>query len=150
MKCLILSYTEYGLQINSIKKYKKMEKKRKNQIYDESYRLEVVRDYYESGESKGFIMRKWHLSCRGILKYWLEKYPISSETLSLSEDVKLVHMKKNTTGSLTKEDLLAIRIKELEKALEMEKLRSRAYEIMIDITEREEGICIRKKAGAKR
>jgi len=41
-----------------------MEKKRKNQIYDESYRLEVVRDYYESGESKGFIMRKWHLSCR--------------------------------------------------------------------------------------
>jgi len=31
-------------------------------------------------------------------------------------------MKKNTTGSLTKEDLLSIRIKELEKLWEMEKL----------------------------
>jgi hypothetical protein len=32
----------------------------------------------------------------------------------------------------------------------MEKLRSRAYEIMIDLAEKQEGIQIRKKSGAKR
>ena len=56
-------------------------------------------------------------------------------------------MKKNTPK--TKEEELQVRIKELEKALEYEKLRSLAYSTMIDIAEKEFNIPIRKKPRAK-
>ena len=56
-------------------------------------------------------------------------------------------MKKNTPK--TKEEELQVRIKEFEKALEYEKLRSLAYSTMIDIAEKEFNIPIRKKPGAK-
>ena len=42
-----------------------------------------------------------------------------------------------------------LRIKSLEKALEMEKLRSRDFEVMIDVPEKQLNIPIRKKAGTK-
>jgi len=42
-----------------------------------------------------------------------------------------------------------LRIKSLEKALEMEKLRSRGFEVMIDVAEKQLNIPIRKKAGTK-
>ncbi len=41
------------------------------------------------------------------------------------------------------------RISDLERALELEKLRSRALEKMIQIAEQEEGISILKKGGAR-
>jgi transposase len=42
------------------------------------------------------------------------------------------------------------KVLELEKALEYEKLRTEALDMMIDIAENQEGISIRKKSGAKR
>ena len=56
---------------------------------------------------------------------------------------------KNETKSLSTEELLQKRINDLERALAMEKLRSRAFEKMIEIAEQEEGISILKKGGAK-
>lgn len=47
--------------------------------------------------------------------------------------------------SLTESEYLQ-RIKELEEALEYERLRNYAYEKLIEITEKEEGITILKKA----
>lgn len=41
------------------------------------------------------------------------------------------------------------RIEELRRSLELEKMRSRAFEKMIEIAEEEEGISILKKDGAK-
>jgi len=49
----------------------------------------------------------------------------------------------------TKEEELSARIKELEKALEYEKLKSLAYNTMIDIAEKEFNIPIRKKPGTR-
>ncbi len=49
----------------------------------------------------------------------------------------------------SKEDLLKEENLRLKKALEMEKLRSRAFEKLIDLAEKEEGISILKKGGAK-
>ena len=50
---------------------------------------------------------------------------------------------------LSNEEILRNRISDLERALELEKLRSRAYEKMIQIAEQEEGISILKKGGAR-
>lgn len=45
---------------------------------------------------------------------------------------------------------LEMQLKQAQKALEDEKLKSRAYEIMIDIAENELNIPVRKKPGPKR
>ena len=45
--------------------------------------------------------------------------------------------------------ILQKRIEELRRSLELEKMRSRAFEKMIEIAEEEEGISIFRKDGAK-
>ena len=52
-------------------------------------------------------------------------------------------------SELTETERLQKRIEELTRSLELEKMRSRAFEKMIEITEKEEGITILKKDGAK-
>ena len=52
-------------------------------------------------------------------------------------------------SDLTDMESLQKRIEELRRSLELEKMRSRAFEKMIEIAEEEEGISIFRKAGAK-
>ena len=52
-------------------------------------------------------------------------------------------------ADLTDMESLQKRIEELRRSLELEKMRSRAFEKMIEIAEEEEGISILKKDGAK-
>lgn len=56
----------------------------------------------------------------------------------------------NKRPELTETEVLQKRIAELSHSLELEKMRSRAFEKMIEIAEQEEGISILKKDGAKR
>ena len=125
----------------------KEEKRRKENRYSDDFKLSVLRDYYESGDSLHRTAIRWGLSCYGLIVNWSKRYPIDSKSLSLSRQNIDEIMKKNTPK--TKEEELQVRIKELEKALEYEKLRSLAYSTMIDIAEKEFNIPIRKKPGAK-
>ena len=52
-------------------------------------------------------------------------------------------------SDLTDMESLQKRIEELRRSLELEKMRSRAFEKMIEIAEEEEGISIFRKDGAK-
>ena len=52
-------------------------------------------------------------------------------------------------SDLTDMESLQKRIEELRRSLELEKMRSRAFEKMIEIAEAEEGISIFRKDGAK-
>ena len=52
-------------------------------------------------------------------------------------------------SDLTDMESLQKRIEELRRSLELEKIRSRAFEKMIEIAEEEEGISIFRKDGAK-
>ena len=52
-------------------------------------------------------------------------------------------------SDLTDMESLQKRIEELRRSLELEKMRSRAFEKKIEIAEEEEGISILKKDGAK-
>ena len=105
------------------------ETKERHRHYEESFKLLVLRDYYESGSSLNSTSMKWGLK-------------IETKSLSLSQEIKEAYMKKHSPRS--KEEELEVRVKELEKALSYEKLRSRGYEIMIEIAEKKEGIEIRK------
>ncbi|OYZ29813.1 MAG: hypothetical protein B7Y24_14455 [Sphingobacteriales bacterium 16-39-50] len=57
--------------------------------------------------------------------------------------------KSSTTNPDSSEATLLARIKQLERQLEDEQLRSEAYNKMIDIAERELNIPIRKKSNTK-
>lgn len=122
-------------------------KKEKNKHFSEDYRLQVVTDYYASGQSKGFIKRKYNLSHVSVLNYWLAKYPIDSKDLSLSSSVIEEHMKRNE--GQTHEQELQKRVRELEKALSYARLQNQALNVLIDVAEKNEGIQIRKKTGTK-
>ncbi len=63
--------------------------------------------------------------------------------------VESMPKKEDALKGLTEEQLKK-KVLELEKALEYEKLRTEALDMMIDIAENQEGISIRKKSGAKR
>jgi len=122
-------------------------KKREQRLYSESFRLEVLRDYYCSGNSKKFTVRKWGLSCSQVLTSWIKRYPIDPKSLSL--DIEPLFFNTMSDDEQSREKLLEQEVINLRKALEMEKLRSRAFEKLIEITEQEEGIDILKKDGAK-
>lgn len=115
--------------------------------YSEELKLAVLRDYYESGSSLRVTANRWGLGSYCRITSWSKMYPIDSKSLSLSRKQIDELMKKHAPK--TKEEEQAQRIKELEKALEYEKLRSLAYSTMIDIAEKEFNIPIRKKPGTK-
>ena len=64
--------------------------------------------------------------------------------------IEIQHAMSKETEKTSHERELESKIKELEKLLEHEKLRTTALNTMIDIAERELKISIRKKSGAKR
>ncbi|WP_203558235.1 hypothetical protein, partial [Bacteroides sp. 214] len=94
-----------------------------------------------------FTVHKWGLSCSKLLLSWMDRYPVDSESLSL--DIETISRCQMKNRKKTKEEVLRDQVLGLKKALEMEKLRSRAFEELIKITEKEEGISILKKGGAK-
>lgn len=78
---------------------------------------------------------------------WLHQYPIDSDLLSLPPE--LISELKMKDAPKSKEQLLEEEVLRLRKALELEKLRSHAFKKLIETTEKEEGISILKKDGAK-
>lgn len=121
--------------------------KSKQFVYSETFRLEVLRDYYFSGSSKSFTAKKWGLASSQLLNNWMKRYPIDSELLSLPAEI--ISRLSMCDSEKSKEELLEQEVLNLKKALEFEKLRSRAFEKLIEITEKEEGISILKKDGAR-
>lgn len=121
--------------------------KSKHRVYSETFKLEVLRDYYSGGLSLKFTAKKWGLSCIRLLHSWINRYPVDSESLSL--DMETISRFNMPEKEKSREELLEQEVLNLRKALEMEKLRSRAFEKLIEITEKEEGLSILKKGGAK-
>lgn len=126
-----------------------MTKRKKAREFTDAFKLQVLRDYYSSQGSTGSeIARKWNVN-RTSINQWAKQWPIDSNLLSLpSETIEAYRMEHKET-KLSNEEILQQRISSLEHALELEKMRSRAFEKMIEIAEEEEGISILKKGGAK-
>ena len=116
--------------------------------YDDTFKLQVLSDYYGSGMSKSFISRKWGISHPTLIK-WQKLWPIDSKALSLPDEIISTYRMGGKDRGKTDEQIYQERISELEKSLAMERLRCRALEKVIEIAEREEGISILKKDGVK-
>lgn len=116
--------------------------------YSETFKLEVLRDYYRSGLSIIATSKKWNIPSHTTLLNWIQCYPFDSESLSLPAELLAELQMKQEPKS--REQLLEAEILRLKKALELEKLRSHAFRKLIESAEKEEGISILKKDGAKR
>jgi transposase-like protein len=116
--------------------------------YDDTFKLQVLSDYYSSGMSKSFISRKWGISHPTLIK-WQKLWPIDSKALSLPDEIISTYRMGGKDRGKTDEQIYQERISELEKSLQMERMRCRALEKAIEIAEREEGISILKKDGVK-
>ena len=131
--------------------------------FKEDFKLSVLKDYYESGKSRYFILKKYKLSMSS-LKYWLRQYPLSEISVSLSPETinRLESMSKKSSESPVACSLES-RIAELESenrclkernsglksALEYSELRVEAFSRAIKYYDEQEGVDILKKAGSR-
>jgi len=121
--------------------------KTKTKFYSDDLKLKACQDYLSSNLSNAEVMSKYNIAGKNNIRNWIINFGL------LSTDIKpkrYTSMKKTPkqSKSLTERQLEA-RIKELENALEYEKLRSLAFDTMIDVAEEELNIDIRKKSGSK-
>jgi transposase len=109
-------------------------------------KLKIVQEYINSDVTMTALMAKYDIAGMGSISRWMRNFGFqapSPQTLELNKQ-----MAKETNKTL-KERELEQKIRELEKALDYEKLRTRALETMIDIAENDLKIPIRKKSGTK-
>ncbi|WP_139119583.1 IS3 family transposase [Elizabethkingia meningoseptica] len=100
--------------------------------YSEAFKRAVVKDYERGILNKAQIQSKYGIGGKSRVLEWCRKYG------------KLHYPKFSSIGRPMK-DPQKQRIKELEKQLEDARLKVLAYEKLISVTEKEEGISILKK-----
>jgi len=104
--------------------------------YSESFKMAIVKEYESGNLNKDQIKAKYGIGGKSAILDWCRKYG------------KLHYPLTGNKGRPMK-DPQKQRIKDLEKQLEEARLKVLAYEKLISIAEREEGISILKKDAAK-
>ena len=108
--------------------------------FSDAEKLELINEYLASGESKEVFQTKRHLGHNNLSR-WMLTFGISTPT----KPVSMIKSKEEDTYAKQLQEEIA----RLKKELEYERLRSKAFETMIDIAEDELNVNIRKKSGAK-
>lgn len=117
---------------------------RKNRHLTDEIRLQIIQEHLE-GASKYSLAKKYNLKSASKIRIWMIKFGIEDREES---SLKPFVMAKKQTES-EKVAALQLEIKRLKKDLAYEKMRSNAYDTMIDVAEEMFNIPIRKKAGTK-
>ena len=114
-------------------------------IFNDEDRMAVVAEYQAGKMTAAQIVEKYHLSSRQVLFSWMDRY-IREESLSLgaSENDDMAQASEQRIRELELEN------RRLQKALDTETLRAKAFDTMIELAESRFNIPIRKKSGTKR
>src|SRR6188474_3231546 len=118
------------------------------QMFDESFKRKVIEEYLSTGSSKMGLQRKYNIRFKSAICTWKRRmgysdpYPVVSRKF---EPIILLPLAKKPKPENSKEEELLRKIKELERQLEDEKLRSEFYSRIIEKAEKELKIPIRKK-----
>jgi len=121
-------------------------KRKVNQFTDE-FKYQVVQEYLETDLSQVELQKKYGIRGNTSILNWMRKFGLKEPS---EDQIKIQQVMSKETEKTSHERELEKKVKELEKLLEHEKLRTLALDTMIDIAERELKISIRKKSGAKR
>ena len=130
--------------------------KRTHRCYDLDFKLTVLTDYFQSGESRNFIARKYGIDHTNII-LWERQYALEEKDLNLSAELcrklesmrKAKKMKESSVVKKTREDELQEEILKLRRALEYSELRNEALNEVLKIGKEQYGVDLLKKAGAK-
>ena len=113
-------------------------------LFTEEDKIAIVAEYVQGHVPASQIQEKYHIKHRQTLLNWVDKYVYEQELVSLHEETNPSDpMAKQSPEDRVKE--LEAENRRLQKALELEKLRSKAYDTMIDVAEETFNILIRKK-----
>jgi len=118
-------------------------KRRKPTYYSDEFKMKVIQEVLSGKYTKEEARKVYQIGGKSAILYWIRKF---------GEGYKYHNPEQNYSGNidimkeLSKEEL---RIRELEKALEKERLRADLNEKIIEIAEEQFNIEIRKKYGAK-
>jgi len=107
-------------------------------IYSDSFKREVIREIKSGFLSKAEARRKYDIPGRSTIIGWIRKFDGKT-----TDYRRIMDYKKSDKEALIK------RIKELERKLEEEQIRSEGLSKMIDIAEEQLKITIRKKSSTK-
>ena len=129
------------------KEAKKMNEKRTRKSYTQEFKYEVLSYHYTHGEHRRKTCEKYGIG-KSLLRFWLETYRIEKESVSLQSELKKA-FRMDQPQDTDSQEAMQQRIDALERALEYERMRCHGYEVLIEIAEREEGISILKKDGAR-
>ncbi len=112
--------------------------------YSPSFRRQVAMDYENGDLSYAQVAEKYGLKGRDTVKEWVKVLRKNGEIAPSTAILTPM-----TEEEKRESDAKDRRIKELERQLEDERLRSLAFSTMIDVAEEELGVPIRKKSGSK-
>ena len=108
--------------------------------------LKAATEFVTTSISIKDLQRKYNFKGVGTLYQWIRKFGLSQPS---DTELKTKEVMKKERSKTSHEQELEKKIEQLEKQLEYQKLKSRAYEKMVEIAEREFSISIRKKFGPK-
>ena|SRR5688572_9603135 len=119
------------------------------QCYTVVFKRKVIEEYLAGGISQMGLLRKYRIGGKSSIPKWMQQLgyitkPVTSAKFTIQIPPDLA--KKTDLKSVSE---LHKRIKELERQLEDEKLRSEAYGRIIDKAEKELKIPIRKKPNTR-
>ena len=120
-------------------------KHRVKRITDE-LALKMVTEYLETNKSLKEIREKYKVKSDKTIYYWMRKLGLS---LPDDQELKTREIMKEERNKSHREEELEKEVERLQKELEYQALKSRAYKKMIEIAERDFSITIRKKLGPK-
>lgn len=123
-----------------IKKVRKSKGTRR--IYSDAFKQKVLNAIITEGIMPTEAKRRFGITNESTIRNWIIKY--NDNFISLSDHQEITKDMSN----LSKQEL-ENKVKELEKQLSYEKMKSHAFDTMIDVAERELKISIRKKSVTK-
>ena len=123
-------------------------------MYSEAFKRMVIEEYLGTGLSKMDIQRKHKILYKSAICTWMKRLGYNDihgklPYFEVANNIELKKQAKPTNAEAEETALLKKRVRELERILEDEKLRSEAYKLTIEIAEREFNIPIRKKRNTK-
>ena len=138
----------------------KEKKRRTPRRFDVSFKLNVLKEYYESGCSLNSISRKYSLSASNICvwerEFALKTLPLPSDISELEARIFMGRVRKEwqkksarRSAVPSEEERLREENARLRKALEFSELRNEALNTVLKIGREQYGVDLLKKVGAK-
>lgn len=119
---------------------------KKTNVFPDELKLLYVHEWLNTDISLKDLKKKHGVGSNDCLYQWMRKFGLSKPNEKLIKDHSTM---SKETGITEREKQQQVRIRQLEKDLEYEKLRTHALNKMIEIAERDLKIPIRKKSGTR-